>query len=162
METPAVIRLPILRERTESWNFLDLARPALLPFIFLADSFDGLLRVRTNALGVNFPEGRVILDGFIEPGLRDRRVVHLAMPMATIADQIDDHVAAKFGSIFGGQLPNPYDCVRVLTIDVKHWNRLAFGNVGSETRRMLLWRTRGEPNEIVHDDVDRPAHRVGL
>src|SRR5207302_2285920 len=41
--------------------------------------------------GVNLPERRMLFDLFVEQGLGDGGIVHLAVAVTTIADQIDDN-----------------------------------------------------------------------
>ena len=42
----------------------------------------------------------MILDTFVEERLRNGGIVHFAVAVATVADEVDDHIAAKFGAIF--------------------------------------------------------------
>ena len=134
----------------------------MLFFVFLADVLDNLHRLHANALGINAPQRRMILDAIVEARLRDGGVVYFAVAVTTIANQVHDDVAAELRAVFGGELAHAHDCVGILPIDVKDGNRLALGDVRSEPRGMLLLGACGESDQIVDDDVDRAAHGVRL
>ena len=104
----------------------------------------------------------MILDALVEQRLRDGGIVHFAVAVAAIADDVHHNVAAKCRAILRGKLSDAHDRVGIFRVDVKHRNALALGNVRSETRRMLLRRLRGEADEIVDDDVHGAADGVSL
>src|SRR6267378_2774895 len=103
----------------------------------------------------------MILDAFVHARLGDSGIVHFAMTVAPVADDIDDHVAAKLSAVVGGQLAYAHDGVRIFAIDVKHRNILALGNIRGESRGLFLLGPRGKANQIVDDDVDCSTNGVG-
>src|ERR1700704_547268 len=104
----------------------------------------------------------MILDAFVYARLGDSGIVDFAMTVAPVADDIDDHVAAKLSTVVGGQLAYAHDGVRVFAVDVKDRNILALGDVRSEPRRLFLLWPGSKANQIVDDDVDCSANGVGL
>ena len=156
------VRIPIIRKLTQVRHLLERFRLGLLAFVFLAHRVGNRGGVDAGFFGVNLPERRVIFDGVVFLRLRDRGIVHFAVAVAAIADEIDDDVAAEFCAIFGGETADANDRVGIFGVDVEDGDALALGDVGSETRRMFLNRGRGEADEIVDDDVDGAADGVAL
>ena len=104
----------------------------------------------------------MILDAFIEQRLGDGRVVHLAVPVAAISDQVHNHVACEFRAVIRSNPPDAHDGVQVLGIDVEDRHGLALGKVGGKPGRVLLHGPRGEADQVVDDDLNRAAHGVRL
>src|SRR6266702_3174377 len=103
----------------------------------------------------------MILDSFVEKWLRDGRIVHFTVAVAAVTDDVHDYVAAKRGAILRREFADAHHSVRVFRVNVEDRNGLALGHVRGEARRMLLLRARGESDEVIHDDVNRAANRVG-
>src|SRR5580692_6214666 len=104
----------------------------------------------------------MVLDSLVKNRLRNGGIVDFAVAMAAVADDVHYDVAAKCRAILRGKLSDAHDRVGIFRIHMKDWNALAFGNVRSEARRVLLPRLRREANEIVDNDVDRAADGVSL
>ena len=104
----------------------------------------------------------MILDAFVQSRLRDGGIVHFAVAVAAIANQVHDDVAAESGAIVRGDLPDANDGVWIFGVHVENRNGLALGDIGGESRGVLLHRPRGEADQIVDDDVNRAADGVGL
>ena len=90
-----------------------------------------LNRVHTRAdvshpkvFGINFPEWRVLFDRFVHERLGDRGVVHFAMAVAAIADQVYDNVAAELVAVLRCDASDSQDSVDILAVHVKNGNRL--------------------------------------
>jgi len=90
----------------------------------------------------------VILDALVEERLRDGRIVHFAVAVAAVADEVYDDVAAEGGAIFRGKLPDAYDRVGLFGVDVEDRHGLAFGDIGGEARRMLLCGFGRKPDQV--------------
>ena len=116
----------------------------------------------TDVISVNFPQGRMFFDLFVEQRLRDGGIVHLAVAMATIPDQVDHHVSAEGVAVFGGQASHAQCCVHILAVHVEDGNGLAASDASCEASRMLFEVARSESQKIIDDDVDRAAHGVAL
>ena len=142
-------------------HFFQRAGLGLFFFVFFADLLGEMRGVNAGALGVNLPQRRMILDAFVEKRLRDGRIVHFAVAVAAVADDIHDHVAAKCGTIFRGEFSNADDGVRIFGVHVENGNGLALGHVRGKARRMFLDRLRCKADEVIHDDVNRAANGVG-
>src|SRR5216684_2505778 len=162
LETAPVVGRPVFRQLPQVRNFFDFAGFALFLFVFLTNAFDDLHRLNADALGINAPERRMILDAVVEARLGHGGVVDFAMAVAAVADEIDHDIAAKLRAIFGRELSDAHDGVRIFAIHVKDGNGLALGEVGSEAGGMLLLGPRGEADQVVHDDVNRAADGIGL
>src|SRR5882757_1450080 len=125
LEASAAVSRPISGQLPKLRNLSDRARFGLLFFVFLAHILDDLHGLHADALGVNAPERRMILDAFVYARLGDSGIVD---------------VATKLSAIVGGQLAYAHDGVRVFAVDVKYRNILALGNVRGEPRRLFLLR----------------------
>src|SRR3989441_12124771 len=100
-------------------HFFQRAGLGLFFFVFFADLLGEMRGVNAGPLGVNLPQRRMILDAFVEKRLRDGRIVHFAVAVAAVADDIYDHVAAKCGTIFRGEFSNADDGVRIFGVHVE-------------------------------------------
>src|ERR1700683_4649096 len=97
------------------------------------------------------------LDFAVAQRLRDGGIVHFAVAVLAIADQIDHYRAREFVAVIGGDAPDADHRVRIFRIHVKDRNRLALGQIGRKARRVRFRRHGGEADQIIHDDVDRAA-----
>src|SRR5258708_26839609 len=104
----------------------------------------------------------MIFDALIQKRLSDGRVVHFAVAVTAVADEVHDDVAAKRGAILRGESADAHDGVWIFGVDVEDRHGLAFGDVGSEARRMLLRVPGRKDGQVVHDDVNGAADGVGL
>src|SRR5256885_12568905 len=153
---------PIIGEFAQIGNFLDLARLALFPLVFLANSVPGGRRIDADLLRVNFPERRMTFDALVETRLRDGGIVDFAMAMAAVADQVDHDVAAEFSAIFGGEPAGANHSIRIFGVDVKNRNGLPLGDIRGKQGRVFLLGPGGEADQIIDNDVNGTAHGVGL
>src|SRR5262249_26445125 len=85
---------PVVRQLAKMRNFSERASLGLFLFVLFANGFDHLRRVNGNLLGVNLPQRRVMLDAFVETRLRDGGIVHFAVTMSAVANDVHDHVTA--------------------------------------------------------------------
>ena len=102
----------------------------------------------------------MVLNALVEERLGDCGIVHFAVAVAAIADEVDDHVGTEFGAVFGGEAAYAHDGIGIFTIDVKDGHALAAGNAGSVTRRVFLRGARGEADQIVDNDVECAADGI--
>src|SRR5258705_9560503 len=153
-KTSAAVGRPLFWQLPKLRNLSDLARLGLLFFILLAHILDDLHGLHADALGVDAPERRMILNAFVHARLRDGGIVYFAMTVAPVANDVDHHVTAKLRAIVCGQLAYAHDGVRVFAVDVKDRNILALGDIRGESRGLFLLGPRGKANQIVDDDVD--------
>src|SRR5207302_4335388 len=116
--------------------------------------------VDAGVLGVNLPKLGMVLDALVKSWLGDGGVIHFAVAVAAVADEVDNHITAKRCAILGGHLPNAHDSVGIFSVHMENGNRLALNNVRGKARRMLLVWRRCEADEIVDDDVDCAADGV--
>src|ERR1700737_1693696 len=133
-------------------------RPALFFFVFLADRFHQLRTVDARALGINLPERRMVLDAFINPWLLNRGVIYLAVAVAPVTDDVHDYIAAEFSAVLRRELAYAHHRVRVFGIDVENRHGLSLREIRREARGMFLHWPRGEPDQVIHDNVNCPAH----
>src|SRR6202030_2503191 len=106
----------------------------------------------------DLPERRMRLNFLVTKGLRDRGVVHFAVTMFAVADQIHNDRRRKRVAIVEGHAAYPGYRFRVFRVDMENRNRQALAEIGRKARRMQFARHRGEADQIIYDDVDRAAH----
>ena len=99
------------------------------------------------------------LDFPVAQRLRDRGIVHFAVAVATVADHVDDHRRAERVAIFDRHPADAHDGVRILRVHMENRNLQPLGQVGRKTRRTSVSRHGGESDEVVHNNMDRAAHR---
>ncbi len=102
----------------------------------------------------------MILDLRVQERLRDGGVVHFAVAVAPVSDQVDHHVAAKHGTILERDLSHAHDRVRILPVHMKNGHRLPLGQGRGEARGLIFTRLGGEPQQIIYDHMDRAADRI--
>ncbi len=93
------------------------------------------------------------LDCLVKNWLRDRGIVDLAVPVATVANHIDDDVGAESVAILQRHAANPHDGVHVLGIHVEDGDRLAPCQVRGKALRVFFAIAGGEAHQVVHDDM---------
>src|SRR5215472_3717633 len=84
---PMGVRRPIIGQLAEMWNLSERPGFGLLLFVLFAERLRDSGCINASGLGINLPKLRMLLDAFIEFGLRDRGVVHFAMAVAAVADE---------------------------------------------------------------------------
>ena len=102
----------------------------------------------------------MLFDRLIHQWLRHRRIVHFAMAMPPVANQIHDDIGAELITVFSSQARDSQHRVNVFTIHVENRNRLPPSQLRGETRRMFFPGIRGEADQVINDHMNRPAHRV--
>src|SRR5262249_20225584 len=142
-------------------NLGELSSFALLFFVFLLDGIRHGIRGYSRLLGINLPEWRMAFYPFVEARLGGGGVVHFAVGVAAVADEVTDHVGIEFRAVFRGQATDADHGVGIFRVDVKDRHTLAARDAGGVTRRMLLRGARGKANKVVNDDVDGAADTVG-
>ena len=113
---------------------------------------------RANVIGINFPQRWMLFDPLVQQRLRDGGVVHFAVAVTAIADQVDHDVGAELVTIFHRHAAHAHHGVHVFAVDVKDWNRLAPRDARCEPRGMFFVIVSGESEKIVRDDVNRAAY----
>ena len=64
----------------------------------------------------------MLFDRLVQQRLGNRRIIHLAVPMPPVANQINHYIAAKRITIFQGHTANTDNRIHILSVDVKDWN----------------------------------------
>ncbi len=157
----AVVLVPIAGQFAQHGLFGDLAGLFLRGFEFGLDGGGlGLSIACADVVGVDFPERRMVFDFFVKQRLRDGGVVDLAMPVAAVADQVDDHIGAEAVTVFGSHPGDADNSVYVFTVNVENGNRLAARDARRKAGRVLLHITGGESQQVVDDYVNRAADGI--
>src|SRR5260370_39089427 len=141
-------------------DFLQREGFGLFFLVFFAKGFRELRRVDAGAFGINPPKRRMVLDSLVEERLSDGRIIHFAVAVAAVANEVNNNVAAKSSAIFRSEPANAHYGGGIFRVDVEYRHGLALGQVRSETRRMVLRRQGRETDEAVHADVNRAADGV--
>src|SRR5207249_11954157 len=102
----------------------------------------------------------MVPDALVEFWLGNGRIVHFAMAVAAVADDVDNHVAAELRAVFRGHSPGAHDGIGISAVHVANGHGLPPGDVGSEARGMLLVRRRCEADAVVPDGAAPGAHGV--
>src|SRR5438045_943178 len=98
----------------------------------------------------------MVPDALVEFWLGNGRIVHFAMAVAAVADDVDNHVAAELRAVFRGHSPGAHDGIGIFAVHVENGHGLPLGDVGSEARGMLLVRLCGS------SPSPRPARSADL
>src|SRR5260370_2773079 len=152
---------PVIGQLTQQ-RFLAQATGSLLcVFEFGFDGVGSRSRVfDIHVFGVNLPQRWMVFDGFIKLRLGDGRVIHFAVAVTPVADQIDDYVVGEGVPIVQGHAADSYHRVNVSCIDMKTRNILAARKLRRKTRRVQFGRNRGESDQTIEDHIHRSADAV--
>ena len=92
--------VPIIRQLTQTWLFANAACSLLGCFEFRLDGVrPRLCALNSGVLCIKLPKRRMIFDGLVNQRLRNRWIIHFAVPVAAVTDQVDDDVAVEFVAI---------------------------------------------------------------
>ena len=80
----------------------------------------------------------MLLDRLVHERLRHRGIVHFAMAMTAVSDQVHYHVGAKLVAIFRRDARDPHHRVHIFAVHVEDRNRLPPRQLGGESRRVLV------------------------
>src|SRR5271155_267260 len=158
----AAISVPIRRQLPHRRSFLQLQRFLLRCVQFRAHALHNRRRIHTDFPRINFPKRRVRINLPVTQRLRDRRIIHFAVPVPPVADQIHHHWRSKRIPILRRNPPHARHRVRIFRVHMKNRNRQPLRQVRRKSRRLRVPRNRREPDQIIHDDVHRPTHRESL
>ncbi len=85
--------------------------------------------VHSDLPGIDLVERGMILDLCVTQRLRDGRVVHFAVAMAAVTDQVDDHIGVEGIPVFHGQRGDT-DCgLGIFCVDMEDGNRQPLADV---------------------------------
>src|SRR5208283_3156363 len=155
-----VVGRPVVRQLAERGNFCELRGFALGFFVFLFDGFGDGSSVDAGVLGINLPELRMTLDAFVEARLGDGGIIHFAVPVTSVANEVNDHIRTKLRAIIRSETAHAHHGIGILGIDVEDGNALAAGDAGGVAGRVFLDGLGGEADQVVDDDVDGTTDRV--
>ena len=96
----------------------------------------------------------------IEQRLSVRRLVAFVVSVTTIPHQIHEKVATECGPIRDGDAHGDDARFGIVGIHMDHRHFEPLREIARKARRARINRVRGESDLIVHDDVQRAAHRV--
>ena len=111
-------------------------------------------------LGVALAHPALGVDDVRHRRLRHRRVVALVVPAAPVAQHVDDDVLLEPLPEVHRQPRHPHRGLRVVTVDVEDRRPDHLRHVGAVLAGPGILRRGGEPDLVVHDDVDRAADAV--
>jgi hypothetical protein len=157
-EAAAHVRIPVRRKATQDRLFGH--RPAGLKLAFqirldrVSQRVD-LCRPDTLARGIGLPEHRQLRDLLIQKGLRRGGIVHLAVAEAPVADEVDDDVAPEGVPVLKRDACGAGHRNRVLAVDVEDRHREPERGVGGVSGGVKMNGLGGEPDQVVHDHVNR-------
>ena len=84
------------------------------------------------------------------------------MPVAPVADQIDDHIFAEFRAVIAGKFNNVNHAFRVFSVHVKDRYHEHLGNVGGVSRGTGIIRQRGIANLVVDNNMNSAPGAVSF
>ena len=111
-------------------------------------------------LGVELADAAMLLDQLVEQRLGQARIVLLVVPVAAVADHVDDDVFVERLAEGKGQAAHPDARLGVVAVDVEDRRLDHLGHVGGVDRRAGRLRVGGEPELVVDDQVDGAAGLV--
>jgi hypothetical protein len=102
----------------------------------------------------------VAFDSLVHPWLGEARLVGLVVPVAPVADDINDDILLVLRTVISRELTNKRDGLCVVTVDVEDRCVDGFGNIGRIWRRSRETRVGREANLIIDDEVDCAASAI--
>ena len=102
------------------------------------------------------------LDLAVAQRLRDRRIVHFAVAVPPVADQVDHHGRLELVAVIERHLAHAHHRVWILRVHVENRDGQALGQIGGVTRRPAVLRSGRKADQVVHDNVNRAADRKAL
>ena len=146
--------------------FLHLREGGLeMPLGLLPAGVEVLLREgaeRLGALEEDLAGTLVGADDLVEVGLGEERLVTLVVPVAAVADDVDDDIATKFLAVGDGDAGSLRHGDRVVAVDVENRGLDGLGYLGAIKGRTRVLRQGGEADLVVDDKVDRATHFVAV
>ncbi len=127
---------------------------------------DGLLVVDADVaalhelLRVERAHRRVRVDELVHPRLRERGLVGLVVAVAAVADEVDDDVLLELVAELERQAHHAHRGLGVVAVHVEDRRLDHLGDVGGVHARPAELGRGGEPELVVHDDVDGAADLV--
>jgi hypothetical protein len=86
--------------------------------------------IRADLLGVELIQCRMRLDFGVAQGLGDGGIVDLAVPVAAVTDQVDDHIGVEGVTVFHSQGGDTHGGVGILRIHVEDGDGEPLADVG--------------------------------
>ena len=109
------------------------------------------------------PSYRLLVSNLlVHQRLRVARFVALVVTVASIADEIDEHVLAEALPIRKREPRAVHHGLRIVPIHVEDGDLDHLGDVGAVEGRACLGGSRGEADLVVHHDVHGAARRVAI
>ena len=131
--------VPIIGQLAQTWLFANAACAFLRRLEFRLDRIRARLRtLNAGIFCVKLPKRRMIFDRLVNQRLSNRRIIHFAVPMATIPDQVDHYIAVKLVAVIQRQAADANDRVNVFCINMEYRNILPAGELGGKAGRMQL------------------------
>ncbi len=96
-----------------------------------------------------------LFDGLVHDRLGERRLVAFVVPVAAVAEHVDDHVLVELLSKSKGQPGHPNDRFRIVAVDVQDRCLDRLGDVGGVEAGAGLFGAGREPQLVVHHHVHR-------
>ncbi len=121
---------------------------------------DGDVAPAHQRLGVELAHRALALDDGVHPRLGVAGVVAFVVAVAPVADQVDDDVFVERLAEAERQRGGSQARLGVVTVHVEDRRLDHLGHVGRVHRRPGRLGSGGEPQLVVHHDVDRPAGAV--
>ena len=115
--------IPIAGEITHHRLLGEFGGGLLRDFVFTLDRFhlfgDAVV-IHADVFGINLVERGMLFDCLVHQGLGDGGVVHFAVAVTAIADEVDDDIGAEFVAVLGGNARDAHDRIDVLTVDMEN------------------------------------------
>ena len=109
-------------------------------------------------LGIQLARRRMLADHLVHPRLGRGRLVGFVVPVAPVADQVDDDVLVEPHAVVEREARGEHDCLRVVRVHVQDGRLDHLGDVAAVERRAGVERlARGEPDLVVDDEVHGAA-----
>ncbi len=121
---------------------------------------DGDVAAPNQRLGVQLSDAAVLLDELVEQRLGEAGIVLLVVPVAPVADHVDDDVLVERLPEGEGQASDPDARLGIVAVDMEDRRLDHLGHVGGVDGRSGRRRVGGEAELVVDDQVHGAAGLV--
>ncbi len=108
----------------------------------------------------HFARRRMALDDVVQPGLGERRLIRLVVPVPSVSDEVDQDILAELHPVLDRDPHGDDAGFGVVAVHVEHRHLEALRDVAGVVRAARVDGIGGEAHLVVGDDVQRATHAI--